>query len=155
MPVSEQTVNHHCSVLAIDGAGILIEGAPGSGKTSLALGLVDTARARGLKAALVCDDQAMLANRDGRLVASAPGAIAGLAELRGYGITRVDHLASCEIGVVARLIGDEDLARMPEAKRITLLDVELPLLELPRRHEQQAGRIVLAWLADNGRVQAR
>lgn len=142
--------NHHCSVVQIDGAGVMIEGASGSGKTSLALGLIDTARARGLAASLVSDDQALLSVAGERLVASAPAAIAGLAELRGYGIARVEHVDCCEIDVVGRLDADEGLPRMAEPGRTTIKGVELPLLHLPGRHEQQAARIVLAWLADRG-----
>jgi serine kinase of HPr protein (carbohydrate metabolism regulator) len=148
----KNVANHHCSVVVIDGAGVLIEGVSGSGKTSLALGLVDTAKARGLDAALVCDDQALLSRRDSRIVATAPAATAGLAELRYYGPSRVDHVAFCEIALVGRLADEETLERMPLAERTKLLDVDLPLVRLPRRHEQQSARIILAWLADNGRA---
>lgn len=141
--------NHHCSVVAVEGHGVLIEGSSGSGKTSLALGLVDTARARGIEAALVCDDQALLARLDGRLVASAPPAIAGMAELRGYGITRVAHRPCCTVAVVGRIGADRRLARMADAERTELMGVDLPLVRLPRRHEQQAIRIILAWLAEH------
>lgn len=146
--MADGQANHHCSVVRIDGAGVMLEGATGSGKTSLALGLIDTARTRGLAAAFVSDDQVLLSVDGNRLVAGAPAAIAGLAELRGFGITRVKYVESCEIDVIGRLEDEEGLPRMAEPRRTVIRGVELPLLALPRRHEQQAVRIVLAWLAE-------
>jgi len=140
--------NHHCSVVAIAGRGVLVEGPSGAGKTSLALGLVDTALARGLDAALVADDQALLEATPNGLTAHAPAATAGLAELRGYGIARMAHVANCPVALVVRLAPDETLARLPAPATTTLLGVELPLLLLPARHESQAVRIVLARLAE-------
>ena len=141
--------NRHCSVVVIDGCGVLIEGRSGTGKTSLALGLVDTATARGLRAALVSDDQAILQVRQGELVASAPTAISGLAEIRGYGIAEIRSETKCAIALVGRLVADEAVERMPEPKTTLIEGIELPLLELPQRHEQQSARIVLAWLEAN------
>ena len=66
--------------VAIGGRGVLIEGAPGIGKSSLALALID----RG--AQLVGDDGVLL-HRDGQaLLASPPPTIAGKIEVRNLGI---------------------------------------------------------------------
>jgi HPr kinase/phosphorylase len=141
-------VNHHCCVVAIGGAGVLIEGPSGAGKSSLALGLVDAARTRGLVAAFVADDQAMLHTRRGRLFAKAPPALAGLVEIRGYGIARTPCLDCARIDAVARLVEDEGVERMPDPAFAELLGVRVPLLLAPRRHEAQGVRIVLAFLAE-------
>jgi serine kinase of HPr protein (carbohydrate metabolism regulator) len=140
----------HCSVVSIGGAGVLIEGGPGAGKTSLALGLIDTALARGLEAAMVADDRALLARRDGGVFARAPASIAGLAEIRGYGIARMASLPEVAVRLVARLVEDETIERMPEAATVELIGVDIPLLRLPARHEAQGVRIVLAFLAEGG-----
>jgi serine kinase of HPr protein (carbohydrate metabolism regulator) len=66
--------------VSIGGRGILIEGPPGSGKTSLALMLLD----RGAR--LVGDDGVLLSIRHGRLWASPPPNTAGKLEIRGVGI---------------------------------------------------------------------
>ena len=73
---------HQASCVAIGGRAVLIEGPPGSGKSSLALALID----RG--AVLVGDDGVALAARDGRLFASPPPNIAGLLEVRNVGLLR-------------------------------------------------------------------
>lgn len=144
----EEAGNRHCCVVEIKGRGILIEGRPGSGKTSLAFGLLERAGQLGLKAALVCDDQALLAARDDKLYATAPEAIAGKAELRGFGIVTVPHKAETHVHVVSRLTADKGIERMPEAVTAKLVGIDVPLIEVPERHENQAVRIVLAWLGE-------
>jgi serine kinase of HPr protein (carbohydrate metabolism regulator) len=138
--------NHHCSVIAINGIGILIEGPPASGKTSLALGLVDAARRRGAQAHFVADDQCMLEATGTGLLARTPETIAGLAEVRGHGIVPVNHVPDCIIGLVVRLRDDEKIERMPEQDLTSLLGVKLPCIDVPVRHEAQAIRIILARL---------
>jgi serine kinase of HPr protein (carbohydrate metabolism regulator) len=92
--VSETLANVSC--VAIDGRAVLIEGAPGSGKSSLALALID----RG--AMLVGDDGVTLEDRDGRLWALPPPNIAGLAEVRNVGLVTM-ATASAPLALVVRL----------------------------------------------------
>ena len=56
----------HGTTVEIAGQAVLIRGPSGSGKSDLALRLIDGG------AQLVADDQTELSPRDGRLVASAP-----------------------------------------------------------------------------------
>jgi ABC-type dipeptide/oligopeptide/nickel transport system ATPase component len=69
--------------------GVLILGEAGVGKSSLALMLIDSCPFR--RAALVADDAVLLEAEDGKLVARAPGALAGRIEVRGFGPARVRH----------------------------------------------------------------
>jgi len=84
------------SCVAIGGRGLLIEGPPGSGKSSLALALID----RG--ASLVGDDGVRLVLADGRLWAHPPTATAGLLEVRNVGLVTMPA-ASAPIALVLRL----------------------------------------------------
>ena len=70
----------HASSVSINGRAVLIEGLSGSGKSDLALRLID----RGAK--LVSDDYTIVRRVDGRLIASAPSNIGGLCEVRGVGL---------------------------------------------------------------------
>jgi serine kinase of HPr protein (carbohydrate metabolism regulator) len=142
----EEARNRHCTVVAIEGTGILIEGPSGSGKTSLALGLVDAARRRGCLADFITDDQALLFVTQSGIMAQAPAAIAGLAEVRGHGIAEVNHQSACFVGLVARLREDSEIERMPEPERTKLLGSEIAAVDVPVRHEAQAIRIILARL---------
>jgi serine kinase of HPr protein (carbohydrate metabolism regulator) len=94
------------SCVAIGGRGVLIEGEPGSGKSSLALALID----RG--AVLIGDDGVTLRPRGGRLLASPPPNIAGLIEVRNVGLVRL-ATTSAPLALVIRL--DEAAPRHIEA----------------------------------------
>lgn len=71
---------HQATCVAIGERAILIEGPPGSGKSSLALALID----RG--AVLIGDDGVLIENRGGKLVAAAHPNTRGLMEIRNLGL---------------------------------------------------------------------
>ena len=85
----------HATAVAVGGQGVLLFGPPGSGKSDLALRLID----RG--AVLIADDRVHVA-ADGTL--HPPAALAGLLEVRGLGILHMAHVA----GVVAALAVELD-----------------------------------------------
>lgn len=80
--------NLHASCVAAEGHAVLITGRSGSGKSDLALRLID----RGFT--LVSDDRTILRKQDGRLIASAPDTIKGKIEVRGVGILEMETVAS-------------------------------------------------------------
>ena len=81
----------HATAVAIDGQAVLLDGPPGSGKSDLALRLIDAG------GRLVADDQSELSRCGDVLMVSAPAPIAGLIEARGLGILRLDggEIAPC------------------------------------------------------------
>ena len=107
----------HATAVAIGGRAVLIEGRSGSGKSDLALRLID----RG--AALVSDDYTLLLRREGVLIARAPENIAGKMEVRGFGIMPMEHVSDVPVGLVVRI--DSEVLRMPErrARRIAGIEV--------------------------------
>jgi HPr kinase/phosphorylase len=108
----------------MDGAGILLRGPSGSGKSDLALRLIDGG------ARLVADDQTELRRSGSGLVASAPAAIAGLLEIRGIGIVRCPAAASAPLRLVVDLVPSESIERLPEARSCRYLDCDIPLIAL-------------------------
>ncbi len=114
----------HASCVAVDGAGILLRGPSGSGKSDLALRMIDEG------ARLVADDQVVIAQTDGRIVASAPDRLAGLIEVRGLGVIRIDPLAQAPLILVADLMATDAIERMPEPDSTQLLGIDLPLFRL-------------------------
>ncbi|QIQ86756.1 serine kinase [Erythrobacter sp.] len=125
MATSRETVLQ-ASAVAIGGRALLIEGPPGSGKSSLALALID----RG--AGLIGDDAVRLSRRpDGVLVASPPPNIAGLIELRGVGLAALETAPPAPVALVLALPGPGDASpeRLPETlPRRALLGCNVPLL---------------------------
>ena len=136
--------NCHCCVVEISGTGILIKGSSGSGKTSLALGLLERAVNRGLHGELVADDQAIIEAKEGALVARAPKSLAGKVEIRGFGISTSPYRESTVIGMVAQLVDDELVERMPEPAVCSVRGLKIPLVQVPIRHEEAAARIIFA-----------
>lgn len=108
----------HATCVAVDGRAVLIEGPSGSGKSDLALRLID----RGAR--LVSDDYTALALTDGVLTASAPPTIAGRIEVRGLGILQVAPLAAAPVALMVRAGTPE---RMPEPATCVIGGVTVPL----------------------------
>jgi HPr kinase/phosphorylase len=116
------TLLQHATVVTIDGEAVLLRGPSGSGKSDLALRLID----RG--AQLVADDQTLLRREGDRVLASAPPAIAGLIEIRGVGLIRVPAAAVAPLMLIADLMASSDIERMPEWRSETVLGVAVPLV---------------------------
>ena len=114
---------HQATAVAIGGRALLIEGAPGSGKSSLALALID----RGAK--LIGDDGVMLEVSEGRLLAHPHPETRGLLEVRNLGLLRFDVCESAEVALVLTL--DREAPRHIEAAETTeRLGIALPMLRL-------------------------
>ncbi|MFT3967762.1 MAG: aldolase [Sphingobium sp.] len=127
----------HATSVAIGGQAVLLIGASGSGKSDLALRLID----RG--ATLVSDDYTDLAVRDGRLHASPPASIAGKMEVRHVGIVAMPHLHNLPVALAIRL--DDKPQRMPDRKiRILFHGVAVPLIRLDAREASAPIKVELA-----------
>jgi len=99
-------INVHASCVAIGPLGVLLLGQSGSGKSDLALRLID----QGAK--LVADDRTILFVSRRALHAKPPPSIKGLLEIRGVGIVELPVRASVKIALAVRL-GREG-ARLPQ-----------------------------------------
>lgn len=126
----------HGTCIAIGGHGVLLLGAPGSGKSDLALRLIDTdgrgTGAKPLTARLVADDQVRLTAEDGRLVARPPETLAGRLEVRGLGIVAVPSAREATLLCAARLDAAAPSERLPDfaQQTVTLCGLSLPELRL-------------------------
>ncbi len=131
--------NLHATCVAIGPAGILIQGPSGSGKSSLALMLIDGG------ARLVADDQVWVTARDGRLAARPPPEIAGRIELRGFGLIPLPHAPEAQLDLAVTLHpGTGPLPdRLPERTDCTLLGVRLRRLDLVSGDPAAAAKIRL------------
>jgi serine kinase of HPr protein (carbohydrate metabolism regulator) len=135
MTVSNPTI--HASAVLADARALLIRGPSGSGKSRLALALLQAAQAGHLPfARLVADDRAHVEAINGRLLVRPAPALAGLLELRGSGIHKLDFEAVAAVGLVVDLAA-EDAARLPEkaAQTVIIEGIRLPRLAVAAGHE--------------------
>lgn len=90
-------IAHQATAVAIGGRAVLIEGAPGTGKSSLALALID----RG--AILIGDDGVMLDGATGVLLASPHPRVTGLLEVRNVGLIAMPVTRGVPVALVLTL----------------------------------------------------
>src|SRR5262249_59747688 len=107
---SEPSVTRGRGVAINTAAGlraVLIRGPSGSGKSDLGLRLIDAG------ARLVADDQSELQRHGEFVIVRSPAAIAGLIEVRGVGIVRVESLAEAPLALIADLLPPDAIERLP------------------------------------------
>ena len=130
----------HASCAAREGLGILLTGAPGSGKSDLLLRLLD----RGFD--LVADDQVAIGD-DG--MARPAATLAGLIEIRGLGIMRFPFTDRARPVLVAELM-PQAAPRLPQPRRDVLLG--LPAITVDPRPASAAHIVALAFQTVTGQT---
>jgi len=134
----------HATAVAIDGRAVLLRGASGSGKSDLGLRLIDAG------GRLVADDQSELRRLGGMIVVRAPATIAGLIEVRGVGLFRVDALAEAPVALIADLVATETIERLPAPRSETILGIALPVIAVAPFEASAAAKLRLLLCAFTG-----
>ena len=114
----------HGTCVEVEGLGVLFRGPAGSGKSDLALRLIDGG------ARLIADDYTELSPENATLMARAPDTIRYLLEVRGVGVLKIGGALQAELGVVIDLVTAEQVERRPEDESIELLGIRVPLFRL-------------------------
>ena len=136
----------HASAVLAGARAVLIRGPAGSGKSRLVLALLAAAQSGLLRfARLVGDDRVHLEPCHQRLLVRPAASLAGLVEVRGVGIRRLDYEPVAVVGLVVDLAA-EDAERLPEPAEAVILGVRLPRLAVAAGTEPLPG--VLAVLGD-------
>ena len=127
----------HASSVAIEGRAVLIAGISGSGKSDLALRLID----RGFT--LVSDDQTVVQKRGDKLYASAPATIHGKLEVRGIGIVSMPSIGDVPVALVVELTSD--IQRMPDDSRERVIcGIPVPLISVDAMTASAPSKVALA-----------
>jgi HPr kinase/phosphorylase len=128
----------HANCVVLDGAGVLLRGASGAGKSDLALRLIE----RG--AVLVADDRVDLVSRGVALIASAPAALRGRMELRGVGIVDMPSMPEAPVVLLVDLVDADAVERLPAPEAVVLLGHAVPRLALPAFEASTPAKIAVA-----------
>ena len=127
----------HATAVLVGARAVLIRGPAGSGKSRLALTLIEAALAGSLRfARLVADDRVEIEASHGRLIARPASTLAGLIEVRGLGIRRFPHEPVAVVGLLVDLAAP-DSERLPPtaALEAALEGIRVPRLPFASDHE--------------------
>ena len=120
----------HASAVLVGARAVLIQGPSGSGKSRLALALVQAAATGALPfARLVGDDRVQIEDAHGRLLVRPAEALTGRIEVRGVGIRHMAYEPVAVAGLVVAL-GETAAERLPgsDQQECVLAGVRLPRL---------------------------
>ena len=133
----------HASAVLVGARAVLIRGPSGAGKSRLALALIEAGRCGQLRLArLIGDDRVHLASGGGRLLVRPAPALAGLIEVRGTGILRLDHEPCAVVGLIVDLDA-ADAERLPEHRTAAIEGITLPRLPIAAGVAALPGVLVL------------
>ena len=123
-----QSGSVHASAVLVGERAVLIRGPSGSGKSRLAFDLILAGRSQQIPPAiLVGDDRVHLDTSAGNLIVRPAPELAGLIEIRGLGIRRIDHAEEAVVGLVVDLVAaDVERLPSPEAQSVGISGVLVP-----------------------------
>lgn len=143
----------HGTAIALAGRAALIRGAPGSGKSDLALRCLaqPVTDLIACQALLIADDQVLAEDRDGKLSLSCPSTIRGLLEVRGLGIVAVPSQDVAELELLVDLVAQGEVERLPDPESAAeLLGVRVRRLGLFPFETSAALKLLLALQGTSG-----
>jgi serine kinase of HPr protein (carbohydrate metabolism regulator) len=114
----------HGTAIALGSDGVLLRGPTGSGKSDLALRLIDSG------ATLIADDQTELRDIGCMVRLGCPATIAGQMEVRGIGIIDMPYRASAVLHLVVDLVPPARIERQPEPESVRFFTYDIPLIAL-------------------------
>jgi len=123
----------HATAVAVGTRAVLIRGPSGSGKSDLALRCLALPSSRLIptQPMLVSDDQVILTREGNVLKATAPEAIRGKIEVRGFGIAEPGCVTQADVVLIADLVADGPVGRYPiQWKSAQILGLSVPVLDL-------------------------
>ncbi|HTW53653.1 MAG TPA: HPr kinase/phosphatase C-terminal domain-containing protein [Stellaceae bacterium] len=142
--MSGETILVHATAVAIGGRSMLLRGPSGSGKSDLALRLIDAG------ALLVSDDYSQLRREGDAIMVRAPKPISGLIEARGVGILKVEALAAAPLALIVDLVAPQHVERLPEPRSETIFGLAIPLVTVAPFEASATAKLRFALAASYG-----
>ena len=124
----------HATSVAIEDNGLAIFGDPGSGKSDLALRLIDSG------ATLISDDITVFSKLEKNINLFGIENTKGLLEVREVGIITVPYVEGIKLKLVVRLT-DKVIERIPKKNQINLLGLKFPKLEINGKNSSSVAKV--------------
>ena len=124
----------HATSVAIEDNGVAIFGDPGSGKSDLALRLIDSG------ATLISDDITVFSKLEKKINLFGIKNTKGLLEVREVGIITVPYVEGIKLKLVVRLT-DKVIERIPKKNQINLLGLKFPKLEINGKNSSSVAKV--------------
>ncbi len=124
----------HSSSVVIDDNGVLILGDSGSGKSDLALRLIDNG------ATLISDDISICRKNSNNIYLHCPPEIKGLLEVREIGIITVPFVERIKLRLVVNLKSKNN-ERFPKDNSFRILGIKIPLISIEGKNSSAVAKI--------------
>lgn len=124
----------HATSVAIEDNGVAIFGDSGSGKSDLALRLIDSG------ATLISDDITVFSKLEKNINLFGIENTKGLLEVREVGIITVPYVEGIKLKLVVRLT-DKVIERIPKKNQINLLGLKFPKLEINGKNSSSVAKV--------------
>jgi HPr kinase/phosphorylase len=141
----------HATTISLNGTAVMLRGGSGSGKSDLALQILETSgtglTGQIITTALVADDQTVLLRQDQVILASAPDSIKDLLEVRGQGVLDVKAVQNVPLVLVVDLKPFARIERLPQPEDLQthILGLSVPLISIDPTTPSAAARLRTAW----------
>ena len=127
----------YATAVAYCGFGVLIRGPSGSGKSDLALRLIEDG------ANLIADDQVIIESVREELYLTSPDSISGLIEVRGFGVIKIESVRDVKLGLIVDLDPSFKTQRSPKMKEELIKNIIVPVINMKAFESSVLARIKL------------
>ena len=124
----------HSTSVVIDDNGVLILGDSGSGKSDLALRLIDNG------ATLISDDISICRKNSDNIYLYCPPEIKGLLEVREIGIITVPFVERIKLRLVVNLKSNNN-ERFPKDSFFRILGIKIPIINIEGKNSSAVAKI--------------
>ena len=124
----------HSTSVVIDDNGVLILGDSGSGKSDLALRLIDNG------ATLISDDVSICRKNSNNIYLYCPPEIKGLLEVREIGIITVPFVEKIKLRLVVNLKSNNN-ERFPKDSSFRILGIKIPIINIEGKNSSAVAKI--------------
>lgn len=126
----------HGTSVVLGENGLLITGESGSGKSDLALRLIDSG------ATLISDDLTICMKKETSIHLFSMEKICGLIEIRGIGLMKVPYIENIKLSMIIQLV-DKEIDRLPKIRKKKLLGLNFPLIKIFSKEASAVAKIKL------------